>query len=296
MAASTSKNIGLGVFILVGLALLTGFVFFIGANQNLFGSTTQVATVFHNISGLQPGANVRFSGINVGTVEKIQITSDTTVKVSMRLNNSVVPYVKKDSRAAIGSDGIMGDKTLTLTAGSVNGTSIQGGDLLAADEPLELDSIFARAATMATTLGSITKHADVLAANMADMTNSIRSGKGTIGMLLYDDKMAAKTRAIMGGLNSTVLALNTNLKNTESGTEAFSENMKALQSNFLFKGYFKKKDKEAKKHEEAVQDSIKAVEKEKKKQARHDARMERKMEHRLEREARRNKDEKQASN
>lgn len=266
MAASTSKNIGLGVFILVGLLLLTGFVFYIGANQQLFGSTTQLTTVYRNISGLQPGANVRFSGINVGTVDDIEIISDTTVRLSFRVSNSVVPYIKKDSRTSIGSDGIMGDKILNLSSGTSGKESIAGGDLLASEEPLVMDSIMARASAMATSVSTITE-------NLADMSNSIRQGKGTIGMLLYDEGLAKRTRGIVNKLNTTVGALNTNLENTKEGTAAFSENMKALQGNILFRGYFKKKEKArqdsirkaekaAKKLQEAREDSIRKAEKE----------------------------------
>lgn len=300
MAASTSKNIGLGVFILLGLLLLTGFVFYIGANQQLFGSTTQLSTVFQNIAGLQPGANVRFSGINVGTVDDIEITSDTTVRLSFRVSNSVVPYIKKDSRTSIGSDGIMGDKILNLSSGTSSQSSISGGDMLASDEPLMMDSIMARASAMATSVSTLT-------ANLADMSSSIRAGKGTIGMLLYDQSLAQRTRGIVTKLNTTVGSLNTNLENTKAGTAAFSENMKALQGNVLFRGYFKKKEKarqdsirkvekEAKKREEARQDSIRKVEKATKKQSRIDARNQRRLERKIAKAMRRNKEAMQAIN
>ena len=88
MEASLRKNIILGVFITLGVLLLIGAIYFIGAQQNLFGSTTQIHTIFKNVSGLQAGNNVQFSGINVGTVQKVIIVSDSTVKVDMVISKN----------------------------------------------------------------------------------------------------------------------------------------------------------------------------------------------------------------
>ena len=282
MANKGAQNIGLGVFIIAGIGLLIGFIYYIGANQNLFGSTTQVSTIFHNISGLQVGANARFAGINVGTIEGITIISDTTVRVDVRLENKVIPYVKKDSRMSIGSDGLMGDKVLAIGSGAVGAESVKGGDVLPSEEPLELDAIMAKAATMASSVSEITS-------NVANITTTIKQGRGTIGMLLYDQKAADRMRFLLTGLNRTVGSLNKNLQNAEQGTEAFSENMKALQGNFLLKGYFKKKEKEKEKvrldsvdkatesEKRRVNDAIqnqRKLDKDKKKQARADHKIE----------------------
>lgn len=245
MASKTSQNVRLGLFVLGGVVILIGFIFFIGANQSLFGSSTRVVTIFKNISGLQVGANVRFSGINVGTVDDIRIITDSTVEVTLLVDNQAARYVKTDSQVLIGSDGIMGDKVVNLSGGSPDKDRIKNGSKLASKEPLEFDQIMAQAQNMATSVSTIT-------ANMADITNSIREGKGTIGMLLYDEKTANTTRQLLAGVNKSVSGLGANMDNLKAGTQAFSENMKAVQSNVLIRGYFKKKER-------AVQDSIRKV-------------------------------------
>lgn len=242
MASKTSQNIRLGLFVLGGVVILVGFIFFIGANQSLFGSSTKVVTIFKNISGLQVGANVRFSGINVGTVDDIHIVTDSTVEVTLLVDNKAARYVKTDSRVMIGSDGIMGDKVINLTTGSPDKDRIKNGAKLKSEEPMEFDQIMAKAQGMANSLHTIT-------ANMADITDNIKQGKGTIGMLLYDEKTANTTRTLLAGVNRSVQGLGDNMNNLKSGTQAFSENMKAVQNNVLLRGYFKKKER-------AVQDSI----------------------------------------
>ena len=80
----TNKNaykIRLGIFVTLGLLILFVIIFFIGTNQNLFSSKFKISSNFKNVSGLQVGGQVRFSGIAVGTIENINIVNDSTVNV-----------------------------------------------------------------------------------------------------------------------------------------------------------------------------------------------------------------------
>ena len=83
MNKENSNRIRLGIFVISGLVLLIVGLYFIGSNKNLFGSTLKLETSFREISGLQTGNNVRYSGINVGTINKIEIINDTTIRVEM---------------------------------------------------------------------------------------------------------------------------------------------------------------------------------------------------------------------
>jgi phospholipid/cholesterol/gamma-HCH transport system substrate-binding protein len=59
----------LGMFILIGLVAFTSTIYFV--EKNIFGSTFTLNSHFKNVSGLEVGNNVYFSGINVGTVSEI---------------------------------------------------------------------------------------------------------------------------------------------------------------------------------------------------------------------------------
>ena len=110
---SHAFKVRLGLFVIVGLGLFVLAIFFIGKQKNLFDPVFTVKARFHNISGLQVGNAVRFSGINVGTVDAITIVNDTTVQVAMIVKEDVQKYIKADSEAGIGSEGIIGDRMLT---------------------------------------------------------------------------------------------------------------------------------------------------------------------------------------
>jgi len=84
MDTHTQKfKIRLGLFVAIGLALFVIAIFVIGRQKNLFNPVFRISSNFANVGGLQVGNNVRFSGINVGTVNNITIINDSTVKVDM---------------------------------------------------------------------------------------------------------------------------------------------------------------------------------------------------------------------
>src|SRR5476649_1680150 len=110
MKKATGSRIKLGIFLSVSIVLFIAAIYFIGKKQQLFGSTFHVSGIFKDISGLQVGNNVRFSGITVGVVEDIQQITDSTVKVDMMIDEHSRKFMKKNAKALIGSDGLMGNK------------------------------------------------------------------------------------------------------------------------------------------------------------------------------------------
>ena len=121
MDTHTEKfKIRLGLFIAVGLALFVVAVFVIGKQKNLFNPVYKLTATFYNVSGLQVGNNIRFSGITVGTVDNISIINDSTVKVTLVIRKDVAQFIKSDCQVTIGSEGLLGDRLLIITQGTAN--------------------------------------------------------------------------------------------------------------------------------------------------------------------------------
>jgi phospholipid/cholesterol/gamma-HCH transport system substrate-binding protein len=223
----------LGMFVTIGLLLFILAVYFIGKQKNLFGSTFRITSNFKTVSGLQVGNNVRFSGINVGTIEEIQLVNDTTVVVAMVIKDEVREFIKTDARASIGSDGLMGDKVLTISPGVHSQKVIENNGKIASIAGIEMTDI----------MKSVKKSVDnvgVISDELAIFSRSMNNGNGALARLVKDDKMA----------NS----VSNTLSNLETGTKGFSENMEAAKSNFLLRGYFKKKEKEKEKKQEEIKE------------------------------------------
>jgi phospholipid/cholesterol/gamma-HCH transport system substrate-binding protein len=118
MKKQTGNKVRLGIFVSASILLFIVGIYFIGKRQQLFSSTFHVSGIFSDISGLQVGNNVRFSGINVGVIENIQQITDTTVKVDMIIEETSKKFIKKNAKAIIGSDGLMGNKLILIIPGA----------------------------------------------------------------------------------------------------------------------------------------------------------------------------------
>jgi len=232
----------LGMFVTIGLLLFIMAVYFIGKQQNLFGSTFHITSQFKTVSGLEVGNNVRFSGINVGTVEQIQLKNDSTVVVVLVMKEEVRKFIKTDATASIGSDGLMGDKVLTISPGAKSKKVIEDNGQIASVDGIEMQDL----------MKSVKKSVDnvgIISEELAIFSHSMNNGNGALARLVKDDKMA----------NS----VSNTLSNLETGTKGFSENMEAAKSNFLFRGYFKKKEKEKKEKAEERKEKQEEAKKEK---------------------------------
>jgi phospholipid/cholesterol/gamma-HCH transport system substrate-binding protein len=128
MKKNTSFKIRLGIFISLGMAVFIVGIYFIGERQQMFRNTFRISGVFKDVSGLQPGNNVRLSGINVGTVEDISIVSDTSIRVEIIVDENTRKFIKKDAVAGIGSEGLMGNKVIVLNPGTGGKKEIENND------------------------------------------------------------------------------------------------------------------------------------------------------------------------
>jgi phospholipid/cholesterol/gamma-HCH transport system substrate-binding protein len=174
-----ASKIRLGIFISIGIALFTAGIYFIGVTQQMFTGTFRISGVFRDVSGLQAGNIVRFSGINVGTIEHITIISDTSVRVDMRIDEKVREFIKKDAQAIIGSEGLIGNKILSITPGTSGMRKIENNDFIATIVPTNIDDILSQ-------LKATTDNSAHITGDLSQIIGSIRSGKGTIGKLLMD--------------------------------------------------------------------------------------------------------------
>lgn len=245
MKTNSGQKLKLGLFTFIGLLILVAAIFFIGKSKSLFNNTFNVYGVFKNVNGLQVGNNVRFAGINIGVIQNIRIISDTSVRVDLTLNKNVQQFLKKDVKAAIGSDGLMGDKLVVINPGT-NGTGeLNSGDRVNTVNPIDVDKIIGRVTRVA-------DNAEVLTSNLSEIVYKINHGKGSIGQLLSSNKLA-------NDLEGTVKQAKSTLKTVKQGTEGFSENMEAAKHNFLLRGFFNKKKKAAKKKQDSIKNAKTAV-------------------------------------
>lgn len=236
MKKNTANKVRLGAFISIGLVIFILAIYYIGQKQWLFTPTIHVQAYFSDVTGLQVGNKVRFTGINVGSVDDISIVSDTSARVAMTIDKKAVKFIKKDAIAIIGSEGLMGNKVVNIGPG-VSNQQISDGGIIKSITPPNLDDIMAQIQVTA-------ENASYITDDLATITYTIRSGRGVVGKLLMDSTYAAE--------------IGQTLSNVKSSTQGLKELVPAVKHNFLLRGYYRKQEKaEAERKEKAKEDQKK---------------------------------------
>lgn len=315
----------LGLMVLAGLVLLILTLYGIGKNQHLFGSNFQLKVRFTNVSGLTTGNNIRFAGIQVGTVKAIKIVNDTTIEVTMLIDQGMKPFIHSNAVASIGTEGLMGNKVINITPSPGTAPVAEAGSMLPAQRNINTDEMLQTLYRTNNNIADISEglkntvhriegsvalwtllndsglairvrsslaHIDRAATNAESITRDIsslvahtREGQGSVGKLLTDtsfyrdldqavrtiDKAGKEAAGLVGHFNemtarvqeymdsgkgavhallrdsAIVMKLHASLDNIQKGTDGFNQNMEALKHNFLFRGYFRRLEKEKKK-------------------------------------------------
>lgn len=323
MGKSNSQKIKVGIFAVVGTILLVTALYFIGNKQHMFSKNIEIYAAFGNVNGLTLGNNVRYSGINVGTVSKIEMIDEDTIIIQMMVEEKTSRFIKKDAIASIGSDGLVGSMVVNIIPGKAqNAILVKAGDTIQSYSKIGADD-------MLSTLNTTNENAALLTADLLKITNKILEGKGTIGALVSDTLLAndikqtvlelrkttAGTSEAISQINAIISKVNydesaaavllsdtisanqikrifrnlekssndideitknldayimeiktgkgtlnyitqdeilvknidTTMVNIKEATEKLNENMEALKHNFLFRGYFKKLERQERK-------------------------------------------------
>lgn len=313
------RNITVGAFIFLGIVVFVLGIFTLGSQRKAFIKSITIDAVFKDVNGLKEGGNVWFSGVKIGTIKKIDFYGSSQVQVIMNIEQEAQKYIHKDALASLSADGLIGNKIIVISAGSLKAPIIQSGDRIRENATLSTEEIMKTFQVNNKNLVDITTDFKTLAANIV-------AGKGTVGSLLADEQLANSFKAIVQNLKRTTEATNKMavdlnkftetlnnkdglankmltdtvifarlkssadelqktaksasaisdnltkaseklnksdnaagllindketadqvkqiMKNLEASTGTLDEDLKALQSNFLFRGYFKKKAKE----------------------------------------------------
>jgi len=324
MEKKVINNIKLGIFVLGGLLFLIILLYMIGKNRSMFGNTYVLKARFENVQGLVPGNNVRFAGIQAGTVKRIKIIADTLIEVTMIIDNKMKDVIRKNAIVSIGTDGLVGNKVVNIVPSKEPSPLAVEDDILPVKKAVNTDEMLQTlyntnndVAVIATGLKETIQRinssnalwallndnslplgirssvsnfraasakADTMVNDLQMVVADIKEGKGSVGELLQDTSFAHNLNAAVQKIQSVgdeamsltteltkavagirqdinngkgtvsmllkdsllVVKLNASLDNIQKGTDGFNQNMEALKHNFLFRGYFKKLEKQKK--------------------------------------------------
>ena len=231
-----SRNARLGIFILGSLLIFATAIFIIGNRQFVFSRTYHLNAPFDNVAGLDDGAVVRAGGVRIGTVDEIHMPRriGDKVVVVMKLEHSTREVIKKDSVASIETEGLLGNKYLSVSFGSEGGEPVRDGDTIQSRPPLDYADLAKKANEIMDTTKVALGNVDAATADMRSITAKINQGEGTVGALVND-------KQVYQNLNATTAEARRTVAEAKVGVTSFQENMEALKHNFFFRGFFNKR-------------------------------------------------------
>jgi phospholipid/cholesterol/gamma-HCH transport system substrate-binding protein len=308
-----------GIFVFIGLIFFLAGILIVGNLRETFNRKMELVSLFDDISGLQPGNNIWFSGVKIGTVSSLNFHGKSQVEVNMNVAISAQKYIRKDAKVKISNDGLIGNKILVIYGGTDAFAEVQEGDTLEVEKTFTSEDMINTAQENNKNILAITN--DVKA-----ITKKLAAGEGSIGKMLDDSlmytninativslqKASAKAQQMLNSLadfssnlnkkgtlanelttdtvvfksvKASVLQLqqmadtatafianikqvssNPNtaigvmmhdeksgarlketIKNLESSSKKLDDDLEAVQHNFLLRGFFKKRAKEAEK-------------------------------------------------
>ncbi|PIU52793.1 MAG: hypothetical protein COS90_09595 [Deltaproteobacteria bacterium CG07_land_8_20_14_0_80_60_11] len=189
-----------GFFVVASLAALLAMVVIVAQQEGLFQEYVTYRTIFKNVSGLKGGSEVHLAGVTVGNVYTTAINAEGNIVVTFRVLKKNSDRIREDTRSTIGFMGLLGDKSLDLTSGSLSKPAIPPEGLVAAVEPLDITQLLARAAPTLEDLQKIINNLVSLTDAMAepgsdsrkilselrDIFSKVNAGKGSLGKLVND--------------------------------------------------------------------------------------------------------------
>lgn len=197
--------------VLLGVALLVIAVFTIGDQEGIWKTKYDLHVKYDDVFGLLPGSPVRLSGLRVGTVKEIEFsrTDPGRLEVRLAIDEAVQPFIRSDSRALIGTLGLLGDKTIEISSGSDTAKMLEDGDHILPAKSSSIEGIIAEGGQAVENIREATKHAK-------EIIEKINNGTGSLGLFVNDPN-------VYFDLNKLLILTNNLTQQLESGQGSFAK-------------------------------------------------------------------------
>jgi phospholipid/cholesterol/gamma-HCH transport system substrate-binding protein len=184
-----------GIFIFLGIVFLVAGILAIGNLKNTFTKKIHVTAIFNDVNGLQKGNNIWFSGVKVGTVKTVRFYGADHVKVILNIDESARMFIRKDAKAKISTDGLIGNKIIVIQGGSFLTEAVSEGDTIGVEKIVSSEDMMNTLHENSRNLLEITK-------DFKEISGKIAGGKGSIGRILNDDGIYRDIAAASSSMRS----------------------------------------------------------------------------------------------
>lgn len=215
-STNNTRAIVVGIFVFLGLAIFIITILTLGSQHKTFEHKVTVKSFFENVNGLQNGNNVWFSGVKVGTIKKVNLIGNGKVEVDIDIEEKSMQYIRKDAKAKISTDGLIGNKIIEIYGGTAKGGEIEAGDVLVNDKLLNTDE-------MMNTLSKNNDNLNAITTDFKTISKRLVDGQGSIGKLLTDETMTNQVNTVLITLQNAAKNLDKLSSNVAAYTAKLNE-------------------------------------------------------------------------
>ena len=179
-------NMKVGVVVTFAIAVVL-YASFSGGGVSFFTPRDYLVSYFENVNGLVKGASVRMSGVEVGNVKSVKFVNLDAwrrLEVKVSIVESVWGLITADSRAQLGTIGLLGDKYVEILPGTPGLPLLKSGDELPVIPEVGLEPLVRRPPEVNVSIDSIVY-------NLRDISRKLATGEGTAGRIISDTTLYA---------------------------------------------------------------------------------------------------------
>lgn len=208
-----------GIFISILLAVVCVTIFMLNKQNPLFSSRVYLKTEVRNAQNLKEGAAVQLRGIKIGSITSIDFKDLNTLTINLGVNSEYSEWIKKDSTLQFKTQGVLGDKYLEISGGTVSAPSVQEGDMLATNEASQIDHIITKGEDLMVAAGSILTKMDKIISSVEN--NRV-------------ERVLTNLEALTGNANKMMTTLNDknftqSMANLRTSTDNFAKMTKRIE-------------------------------------------------------------------
>lgn len=184
MFTRSSFELKVGIFIFIGIVILSVIIFSIGNFYTIKRGYT-LNVIFNFANGISEGAPVRYAGVEVGEVQDIQVYFDEAedrpmVRILIWVSQNT--WINEDAKAAINTLGLLGEKYLEIVPGSRDRKLLKKGDTLRGQDPVSTEELTRETRETLTKISGMVESINKVVADMQE-------GRGTLGRLMTDESL-----------------------------------------------------------------------------------------------------------
>ena len=179
LEADRHRRLRVGLFTACLLLAFALVIMLIGKKQGLFQRHVRYEARFEHVGGLVPGASVWLNGVVVGAVEEVELPSDPNqrqITVAFRINARLSERVRADSRVRIRTLGLLGDRYLEVSSGSVSQPLLPPGGVIPSEEPTDVAAVLSRG-------GDAMTNVQAISSSLRRILDRVEQGQGILGEL-----------------------------------------------------------------------------------------------------------------